>query len=423
MDRILILGKGSRQCAIAEKLSESSDVEKIFFCPGSPTVNKKIHSHFLDVEDFSRVAEFFHSERISYAVTDSCEMLQLGIVDYFNENNLPIFGPIKDASMLEASKKIGKEFMHRHGIPTPKYSSFSNYDKAYQFISKCSDSPLVIKADGLINGRGVSICKNRAEALKMLKKTMSSKWLKNSGKNILVEQHIEGPEISIHLLLDGNTYKILPYSQDYKTLLDGNIGPNTGGMGTYTPVDWLSDVTKDQIINEIIEPTIAGLKKDRIDYRGCLFPGVMLTRDGPKLLEYNTRFGSPEIQSYMMLLKSDLNELLKSVIHGTLHATDVEWHSGTALTVELVANSYPEHGSYGQEIAIDLSEIPKFENIYLGGVTKTDGGNINTFQSNGGKLLSLSALGKDITEARRKAYGLTDRITPHIATFRKDIGL
>jgi len=416
---VAVLGSGGRQSAICWKLLQSDNVSRIFFIPGSIINDSRVELVNIDLNDVEKLIGFCLDETVDYVVTAGGDMLQSGIVDEFEKNNIAIFGPNKEAAMLESSKAVGKDFMKRHGIPAPTYEVFNDYQKAEKYLKSLDDKlPIVIKSDGLVNGRGVTVCGNKKESLLALKNTMKGELLKSVSSSVVIEEFIEGPEVSVHVLCDGDNYKIFPLAQDHKPLLEGNKGPNTGGMGTYTPTTWVPEDIIVQIKDRIIVPTIQGLKKDGIRFKGCLFPGVMLTKNGPMLLEYNTRFGSPETQSFMLLMKSDLDELLSSVIDGTLDSYELLWNDGYAATVELASDKYPEGHDVGTIININFTRLGDVQ-LFHTGTSMTSEGKLVTA---GGKILGISATSGTLKETLEKIYGAVDSINFKGKTYRRDIG-
>ncbi len=417
MKKIIVLGSGARQASIAWKLCNSPNVEVVYFMPGNTTKSEKIRCVNLDITDYNLLYKFYVDNDVDYIITENSMMLKAGIVDYFSEKGVKIFGASKDTSKLEWSKAFGKKFMQKYTIPTPGYAYFDSFEKAKEYVESKEDGPLVIKADGLISGRGVSVCSNRKEALIALSETMEGNKLNEAGRQVVIEEMISGPELSAHIVCDGTNYILFPFAQDHKPLYDGNKGPNTGGMGTYTPVSWVDDDLKKEIIDTIIIPTMDGLKAEGMMFKGCIFPGIMLTENGPMLLEYNMRFGAPETQSFMMLLESDLDELFSRIFDGRLSDYDVVWFEGAAATVELTAGTYPDGEDYGTVVNIEPIEDKSIQIFHNG--TELSGDHLVTA---GGKILSVSARAESLNLALEKIYRTISGVHYEGMRYRKDIG-
>lgn len=416
--RILVTGSGGREHALAWKLSRSPLVEKIFIAPGNAGTAQVGENVSIAAEDVAGLVEFAKANHIDFTVVGPDDALAAGVVDAFEAAGLKIFGPRKAAARLESSKAFAKDFMHRHGIPTADYREFTDSAAALDFCS-AAKYPLVVKADGLALGKGVVIAQTPAEAEAAVRSCLVDGAFGEAGKRIVIEEFLEGVECSIHALVDGFSYLLLPDCRDHKRAFDGNKGPNTGGMGTISPSGSVDDALSARICREILDPFLAGIQKDGIPFRGMLFPGLMLTAEGPKVLEFNCRWGDPETQVLVRRLKSDLLPLLEATAGGKLSEIHPEWDSRAAFCVILASGGYP--GSYekgkpisGLEAAAGLDGVE----IFHAGTRMQDGGVV----TNGGRVLGVTAIGATLAEARVSAYEAADRISFDGLQRRNDIG-
>lgn len=416
--RVLVTGSGGREHALAWKLSQSPEVEKIYAAPGNAGTAQLGENIPIAAEDVEKLVEFAKANRIDFTVVGPDDALAAGVVDAFEAAGLKIFGPRARAAQLESSKAFAKEFMRRHGIPTADYREFTDSAEALDFC-RSAKYPLVVKADGLALGKGVIIAQNLAEAEGAVRICLVDGAFGAAGKRIVIEEFLEGVECSIHALVDGSSYLLLPDCRDHKKAFDGNLGPNTGGMGTISPSGSVDESLRARICREILDPFLAGIQKDGLAFRGMLFPGLMLTAEGPKVLEFNCRWGDPETQVLVRRLMSDLLPLLEATVKGTLSASDPEWDSCAAVCVILASGGYP--GSYekgkpisGLESAAQLKEVV----VFHAGTKALDG----QILTNGGRVLGVTALGKTLSEARALAYQAADRISFDGIQRRNDIG-
>jgi phosphoribosylamine--glycine ligase len=416
--RILVTGSGGREHALAWKLAQSPEVEKIYAAPGNAGTAPLGENVAIAAEDVEKLVEFAKANRIDFTIVGPDDALAAGVVDAFQKAGLKIFGPPAAPARLESSKAFAKEFMRRHGIPTADYREFTDCAEALDFC-RSAKYPLVVKADGLALGKGVIIAQNLAEAEGAVRMCLEDGAFGAAGKRIVVEEFLEGVECSIHALVDGSSYLLLPDCRDHKKAFDGNTGPNTGGMGTISPSGSVNEALRARICREVLDPFLAGIQKDGIAFRGMLFPGLMLTAEGPKVLEFNCRWGDPETQVLVRRLSSDLLPLLEATADGTLAEVCPEWDERAAVCVILASGGYP--GSYekgkvisGLESAGELADVV----IFHAG-TKAQAGQILT---NGGRVLGVTALGANLTEARALAYGAADRISFEGVQRRNDIG-
>ena len=416
--RVLVTGSGGREHALAWKLSQSPQVEKIYAAPGNAGTAQVGENVSIAAEDVEKLVEFAKANRIDFTVVGPDDALAAGVVDAFEAAGLKIFGPCAKAARLESSKAFAKGFMRRHGIPTADYREFTDSAEALDFC-RSAKYPLVVKADGLALGKGVIIAQNLAEAEGAVRLCLVDGAFGAAGKRIVIEEFLEGVECSIHALVDGSSYLLLPDCRDHKKAFDGNLGPNTGGMGTISPSGSVDEALRTRICREILDPFLAGIQKDGLAFRGMLFPGLMLTAEGPKVLEFNCRWGDPETQVLVRRLRSDLQPLLEATVEGTLFKTAPEWDARAAVCVILASGGYP--GSYekgktisGLESAAELNEVV----VFHAGTKAVDG----QILTNGGRVLGVTALGENLAGVRALAYQAADRIFFDGIQRRNDIG-
>jgi len=416
--KILIIGSGGREHAIGWKVAQSPRVGQIYFAPGNAGTEKIGVNVDIKATDIGRLVEFAKKEKIDLTLALPDDPLALGIVDSFQAENLRIWGPTKAASELEWSKAYAKDFMQRHNIPTAKAEVFTGFDKAKFHIEK-GRLPIVIKASGLAFGKGVTVAQTKEEAIETLHKILIDKIFGASGNEVVIEEFLDGIEISIHALSDGKSWKILPPSQDHKRIFDGDAGPNTGGMGVIAPLPFIDNEMMLKIEKEIIAPIIEGMAKEGRPFVGCLYPGIMLTKEGPKVFEINARFGDPETQVYMRLLESDFLDIIDTSIDGKLSEIEIGWKKNFACNIALASGGYPGDYSKGKIISgIDEAEIQNDIVVFHAG-TKNKSGEIVT---NGGRVLGVSAIGESLEEALKKAYKAIEKISFEGMQYRKDIG-
>lgn len=417
--KILIIGSGGREHALGWKLKQSPQVEKIYFAPGNPGTKEVGENINIDVNDFKKLVQFAKNKKINLTIVGPETPLVLGIVDVFKKEKLNIFGPSKKASQIEGSKTFAKEIMKKYKIPTAEYSAFNDFDQAKKHLDKAK-YPLVIKADGLCMGKGVAVCKNKKEAEEFLKQLMIDKTFGQSGEKIIIEECLFGQEISFMIITDGKDFLSFSPSQDHKRLIDNDRGPNTGGMGAYTPVPFVDKKLLKKIGKEIVAPTIKGMAKEGCLYQGILYPGLILTKEGPKVLEYNCRFGDPETQPLMMQLKSDLVEIFQAQLKKQLKNKEIVFKKGSSVSVILASTGYPDDYKKG-EVVFGLDKI-KDENIQIfHSGTKELNKKIIT---NGGRVLAVTAYGKTLKETIKKAYQNIGKKGVYFKgmQYRRDIG-
>ncbi|MFA6324735.1 MAG: phosphoribosylamine--glycine ligase [Candidatus Paceibacterota bacterium] len=416
--RILIIGSGGREHAIGWKIKQSPNCGELYFAPGNG--GTAVLGTNVDIKgtDIHALVDFVKKEKISLTLAIPDDPLALGIVDEFNKQNLRIFGPTKAAAQLEWSKAFSKNFMQKHNLPTAKFEVFTEFEKAKNYLENHS-LPVVVKVSGLALGKGVFICESHNEAIEAIDNILIKKTFGDAGSEVVIEEFLTGPEISTHAFSDGKNYSIFPTAQDHKRMGENDIGPNTGGMGTIAPLPFVNDELFKNVEKNIIAPTLLGMNNDGSSFQGVIYPGLMMTKDGPKILEYNARFGDPETQTYMRLLDTDLLEICNACIDGTLSEIEIKWKKIFACTIVLASGGYPE--KYEKEKIISgIEEAEKEEDIIVFQAgTKYDGKNLIT---NGGRVLGVTATGDNLKEALEKAYKAIEKISFEGMYYRKDIG-
>jgi phosphoribosylamine--glycine ligase len=414
--KVLVIGSGGREHALVWKLRQSPRVTELFCAPGNAGIAQLATCLPIAVSHHEELLAFARGEEIGLTVVGPDDVLAAGLADLFENAGLRVFGPRQAAARLESSKVFAKEFMQRHGIPTARSESFTDSQEAQRFAQKMKH-PLVVKADGLALGKGVIIARTGWEAAMAIHDLMEARKFGEAGRSVVIEEFLEGEECSIHALVDGRNYLLFPSAQDHKRALDGDLGLNTGGMGTFSPAAKLvTSELEERIRREVLDPFIAGVQKDGIDFRGMLFPGLMITANGLKVLEFNCRFGDPETQVLLPRLESDLVELLEATIDRRLGEVTARWREEVAVCVVMASGGYP--GSYTSGKAITGLERADATVFHAG--TKLDGGQLVT---GGGRVLGVTALGGDLPAARAKAYAAVEAIHFQGAQFRRDIAV
>jgi len=415
--KVLVIGSGGREHAMAWKLSQSNKVNAIFIAPGNGGTHLNPKFKNIDLTDIDLLSDFAIKERIDLTVVGPELPLSKGIVDLFRSKNLNIFGPTQEAAQLESSKGFAKDFMYRHNIPTAKYKTFKIPDEAYQYINE-HGAPIVIKADGLASGKAVIVAMTVKEAHNAIDFMLVDNKFGDAGAKVVIEEFIEGEEASFMVVCDGKTILPLATSQDHKRLLDRDMGPNTGGMGAYSPAPVVTKEIYSKVMEEIIYPTVHGMATDGIPFTGFLYAGLMITKKGDvKTLEYNCRMGDPETQPILMRLKSDLFEMLYKASLGQLDSSEIEWDTRSALAVVLASAGYPESPKLNDEIYIEDRIIPDSYIFHAGTIYKN-----NKLLTSGGRVLAVAALGNSVKEAQLKAYEAINTIKFNGVQYRKDIG-
>lgn len=415
--KVLIVGSGGREHALAWKLGQSRKISQIFIAPGNAgtvQIGKNIN---IAAENVQSLLSFAQKEKIDLTVVGPEAPLALGIVDLFKKKNLLIFGPLKKAAQIEASKVFAKRFMKKFKIPTADFKAFSDYQKTKKYLKTCQ-FPQVLKADGLTAGKGVFVCKTLNEALKVLKEIMVEKKFGLAGNKLVIEECLLGQEVSVIGFTDGQTILPLLVAQDHKPIFDGDKGPNTGGMGAYAPTPLVDQKMMDQIINQILKPAVLGMKKIGRPYQGILYAGLMLTKQGPEVLEFNCRFGDPETQPQLMLLKSDLIDLILACIEGKLKNKKISWYPGYSVCVVLASKGYPDKYQKGYKIR-GLPQRSLLTTQIFHASTKLVQNKIVT---NGGRVLGVTSRAPTLKQAIEKAYLQVEKINFKNKYYRTDIG-
>ncbi len=415
--KVLVIGSGGREHAMAWKLSQSNKVNSVFVAPGNGGTHLNPKFKNIDLVDINLLADFAIEEKIDLTVIGPELPLSKGIVDLFRSKHLNIFGPTQKAAQLESSKDFAKDFMYRYKIPTAKYKTFKIPDEAHRYIDE-EGAPIVIKADGLASGKGVIVAMTLKEAHDAIDFMLVDNRFGDAGAKVVIEEFLEGEEASFMVICDGKTILPLATSQDHKRLLDHDMGPNTGGMGAYSPAPIVTDEIYSKVMKEIIYPTVHGMANDGIPFTGFLYAGLMITKKGEvKTLEYNCRMGDPETQPILMRLKSDFFEMLYKSSTGHLDSTEIEWDKRTALAVVLASEGYPEAPKLNDEIHIEDRVISDSYIFHAGTIFRD-----NKLLTSGGRVLAVTALGDSVKEAQSKAYETINTVKFNGAQYRKDIG-
>ena len=414
---VLVVGSGGREHALVWKLAQSSRIGKLYVAPGNGGTRDIAENIAIEATDIKELAHFAEKNSIDLTVIGPDDPLAIGVVDVFQSRGLRVFGPTRAAAQIEASKAFAKRLMYNNGIPTAIFRTFRKYNSALSYIRK-HGAPIVVKASGLAFGKGVYPCRTLAKAERALKEIMLDRVCKEAGDEVIVEEFLDGQEISIHTLCDGKTSILLPTAQDHKTILDGDRGKNTGGMGTIVPVPWITDQILREVNEQIVSPALQSLAKKGKVFTGCLYPGLKMTSNGPKVLEFNARFGDPETQSYMRLLKTDLLDVLDACVDGELSGLKIKWYSGFAICVVIASGGYP--GKYKKGIPIfGINEAEKVPGVVVFHAGTTYNDQLRTF---GGRVLGVTATGKTLRETLSRAYKAVRCIKFKGMQFRKDIG-
>jgi len=416
--KVLIVGSGGREHAIAKTVSKSNYVRKIYCAPGNAGISEIAQCLPIEGNNFDRLADLAINEGIDLTIIGPDDPLVNGIVDVFEERGLFVFGPRENAAILEGSKLFSKNLMKKYGIPTAEYEVFTNPYEAQAYMESCN-FPIVLKADGLCLGKGVLICENKEEALDGIKTIMLDKKFGSAGETLVVEEFLEGREVSVLAFCDGETVKTMTSAQDHKRIYDGDKGLNTGGMGTFSPSPFYTKEIDEYCQKNIYQPTLDAMKAEERPFTGIIFFGLILTNDGPKVIEYNARFGDPEAQVVLPRMKNDIIDVIQACLSGALSSVELEFEDNAAVCVVLASGGYPSEYQTGYNI----SGLAKFEDeedyfVFHAG-TKEKQGSVVT---NGGRVLGITALGKDIEEAHRKAYEATEWVDFKDKYMRTDIG-
>ena len=416
--KVLIVGSGGREHAIAHSVAKSPKVDKIYCAPGNAGIAELCECVDIKAMELEKLADFAESNQIDLTIVGMDDPLVAGIVDVFEAKGLRVFGPRKNAAIIEGSKAFSKDLMKKYNIPTAAYETFSDADKALSYLSTCN-YPIVLKADGLALVKGVLICMNEDEAKAGVKTIMQDKQFGDAGNNMVVEEFLVGREVSVLCYSDGTTIKAMTSAQDHKRAKDNDEGLNTGGMGTFSPSPFYTDEIKQFCEDKVFGPTIAAMKEEGRTFVGILFVGLILTADGPKVLEYNARFGDPEAQVVLPRMKTDIIDVLEACIDGKLADIDLEFEDNAAVCVILASDGYPEQYEKGK-IITGLENFADKDGYYIfhSGTASKDG-NIVT---NGGRVLGVTAKGDTLLEARANAYEAVNWVSFENKYYRNDIG-
>ena len=418
--KILIIGSGGREHAIGWKVKQSPKCGDIFFAPGNAGTLRLGTNIDIKATDIQGLLEFAKREKVDMTLALPDDPLALGIVDLFQSNGLKIFGPTKSAAQLEWSKAFAKAFMQRHGLPTANFKTFTDkeYDESVAYVDNHT-TPIVVKASGLALGKGVIICQTKDEAKKAVEDILVKKVFGEGGSEIVIEEFLTGPEISTHAFSDGVSCQVFPSSQDHKRVGEGDTGLNTGGMGTIAPVTFITEGLMAEVKSRIILPTLVNMEHEGSPFAGILYPGLMITQDGPKIIEFNSRFGDPETQSYMRILDTDIVEIFQACIDHKLSSIEIKWKELFACTIVLASGGYP--GDYEKgKIITGIEEVAMDANIvvFQAGTSMKDG----ELVTNGGRVLGVSATGTTLEEALKSAYKAIEKISFEGMQYRRDIG-
>jgi len=415
---ILVVGAYPREHAIGWKLAQSPRVGKVYIAPGNGGTGNVAENVQIGVMEFEKLADFAQEHAIGLTVAGSDDPVVGGIGDVFRARGLRIWSPSKAAAQIEGSKAFAKQLMQEARIPTAEFQVFKDYGKALAHV-RAKGAPIVIKASGLARGKGAYVCRTLEEAGMALKDIMLDKQFGDSGNEVVIEEFLEGQEISIHALSDGNNFLLFPPSQDHKQIGEGDTGPNTGGMGVIAPVPWVTTEMMGDIKKKIVGPTFDAMKKRGASFVGLLYPGLKITPAGPKVVEFNARFGCPEAEVYMRLMKNDLLDLLDACIDGTIAKQTLKWNSGFAVTIMLASGGYPDE--YKKCLPITgIGEAEKINDVVVFHAgTKIENGQLVT---SGGRVLSVSAIGATLKEALDRAYAAAEKIQFEGKYMRRDIG-
>jgi phosphoribosylamine--glycine ligase len=417
--RILVIGSGAREHALAWKIAQSSDVSQLYIAPGNGGTATLGTNVQIKATDIDNLAAFAKSNHVDLTVVGPEAPLVAGIVDLFKNKGLKIFGPSREAARLESSKVYSKTIMQRYGIPCAAGTVYESYIEASKHLTS-APLPIVIKADGLAAGKGVTVAQTKDEAQQALKDIMVNKAFGDAGNRVIIEECLTGREVSLLALSDGEEIALLVPACDYKRVFDGDLGPNTGGMGSYSPPAFFGPSETNQALNLVLRPVIAAMAKEGTPYEGVLYAGLMMTPNGMKVLEFNARFGDPETQAIVPRLKSDIIEVMMAVADKRLNRIRLEWDDSACVSVVMASGGYPGNYRTGMPIS-GLEKVDKDIQVFHAG-TRTEGDN-GTVITDGGRVLTVTASGKDMSEARRKVYANIERIRFDRCHYRKDIAL
>ena len=416
--KILVVGSGGREHALVWKLSQSDHVERVYCAPGNPGTAKDGENVAIGADHIDALMAFAQKESVGLTVVGPEAPLVAGMVDRFTAAGLRVFGPTAQAAQLEGSKVFAKDLMRTYNIPTAEFQKFDDAARAAQYI-RSRHGPVVVKADGLAAGKGVMVCSTQQEALDALGQIMNDKAFGQAGDRVVVEERLIGQEASLLAFTDGKTIYSMQSAQDHKAIFDGDQGPNTGGMGAYSPAPIVTDELLAEVERDILVPTVHGMKRQRCPFTGVLYAGLMITAAGPKVLEFNVRFGDPEAQPIFMRLKSDLVEVIEAVLDGRLDEVSLEWDPRPAVCVVMASAGYPASSDKGRPITgIDQAEALGDVKVFHAGTADNDGQVV----THGGRVLGVTALGDDLMGAQQRAYAAVGKISFQGMQYRCDIG-
>jgi phosphoribosylamine--glycine ligase len=417
--KILVIGSGGREHALAWKLKQSPEVDQMLCAPGNAGTAAIAENVAIKASDLPALVRFAKENHVDLTVVGPDDPLAAGIVDLFRAQKLRVFGPTKSAARIESSKIFAKELMRAQEIPTAEANTFSDSGEAFRYCERLK-FPVVIKADGLALGKGVIIAPDAVTARSTIDAMMSDGRFGDAGRRIVIEEFLRGSECSLHALVDGKNYRLLESARDHKRVYDGDLGPNTGGMGAFSPANNWSAELEDQFDKKIMRPLLRGLHKEGITFRGLLYPGLMISADGARVLEFNCRFGDPETQVILPRMKSNLLPLLEATINGKIDNCAIEWDERAAVTVVLASGGYPDKYETGKAIS-GLDEAEKLDDVHIfhAGTQRTNGGIVTS----GGRVLAVTALGSTIEAARARVYEAVSRIHFENCHYRRDIAL
>lgn len=414
--KILLIGSGGREHAIAVSLAKSPKIAKLYCAPGNAGIAEVAELVNIGAMEFDKIIDFAIKKAIDIVFVAPDDPLAAGLVNRLNEAGIRAFGPTSEAAIIEGSKAFSKEFMKKHNIPTADYAVFSDYENAKSYLDKCN-FPIVIKADGLALGKGVLICNSYTEANDAIKSIMLDKKFGNAGNSVVIEEFLSGHEATLLAFTDGETVKCMPASQDHKKAYDNDMGLNTGGMGAFAPTPYYTEKIHEETLQNIVLPTIKGLTSEGRKFKGVIYFGLMLTDKGVKVIEYNARFGDPETQTVLPLLKTDLLEIVIAVIEERLDSLVIEWENKTGFCVVVASGGYPEKVIKGYEIKIKPFS-DKIKLFHSGTAIKED-----KLVTNGGRVLCVTTVAESIDDARQTVYSEIDNIEFTDKRYRKDIGI
>ena len=417
--KVLVIGSGGREHALCRAIAASPKVDKVYVAPGNGGTSEYAENVDIDASQIDALVRFARQNDVELVVPGSENVLADGIVDAFLKTDIKIFGPTKAAAEIESSKAYAKELMRREGIPTADYVVFEQYEETMRYIDRQEGRPMVIKADGLCAGKGAVVCDTPEEAKAAVTMMMRDSAFGAAGHRVVIEEKLVGEEVSLLAITDGRTIAPLASAQDHKAIFDNDQGPNTGGMGAYSPAPVLTEKLLDEVIERILVPTIHALNRDGRRYKGVLYAGLMITKSGPKVIEYNCRFGDPEIQPISMRLETDIVDLLLGAVDNTLDQVDLRWKPEAAVSVVMASGGYPGNYEKGKEIkGLAAANALPGVHVFHAGTTQRNGKILTA----GGRVLNVTALGKDIPTAIQNAYAAVKKVSFDGMQYRTDIG-